>query len=146
MPFSAQFILTTCFNWTCFTTSRFYFQYITILQMIWYFWYLEFQEFSNQFRVLRPGHWLDNHWIATNAVEILKKENEISIEKCLFNCCCFIIHWSRIFSLRKRVHFSTNTIILSNVLCASWTCTLAPLITYFVLKNDTWLLLHFWMT
>ena len=45
--------------------------------------------------------------------------------KCLFNCCCFIIHWSRIFSLRKRVHFSINTIILSHVLCASWTCTLA---------------------
>ena len=88
-------------------------------------------------------------WFSFNSYKFsinIKKENETSIEKCLFNCCCFIIHWSRIFSLRKRVHFSINTIILSNVLCASWTCTLAPLITYFVLKNDTWLLLHFSMT
>ena len=50
MRFSAHFILSTCFNWTCFTTSRFYFQYVDNSKMIKYFLYLEFQEISNQLR------------------------------------------------------------------------------------------------
>ena len=52
MRFSAHFILSTCFNWTCFTTSRFYFQYVDISKMIKYFLYLEFQEISNELRTL----------------------------------------------------------------------------------------------
>ena len=53
MRFSAHFILSTCFNWTCFTTSRFYFQYVDISKMIKYFLYLEFLEISNELRTVR---------------------------------------------------------------------------------------------
>ena len=80
MRFSAHFILSTCFNWTCFTTSRFYFQYVDISKMIKYFLYLEFQEISNELRTLNSRR--DFYSTVSDAVKISKNMKPPSKNAC----------------------------------------------------------------